>query len=104
MFEEGELGQPHTSVVGGHKEPAQVLQNSASPTLPAEGVGLHTPSSVAVGPGDCGTVSSQPQQSGSRKARRVEFITLSRARTVPEGSKADAAPEGQHCPAAMDQS
>ena len=104
-FEEGELGQPHSSVMEGHKEPTQVLQGSDLSILPAEGAGLHTPSSVAVGPSGCETTTSQQQQSGNKKARRVGFITLSRAKPVHMGNKAEAVPEGQHCqPAPMDQS
>lgn len=104
MFESGELGEPHICETGSHQEATagvciemEVLPKSASPTQLADGVGSHTPSR---GPGGHETASCPPRQPGDRKVRRVDFITLSRPKTMHEGCKA----EVQQHPAAMDQS
>lgn len=104
MFESGELGEPHICDTGSHQEATagvciemEVLPKSASPTQLADGVGSHTPSA---GSGGHETASCQPRQPGDRKMRRVDFITLSRPKTVHGDSRA----EVQQCPAAMDQS
>lgn len=100
MFEPGELGDPHICDTGSHQKVAnglcaerEVLPDSASPTRMVDGVGL------SLGPGVHETASCQMRQPGDRKARRVDFITLSTPKTA-QGSKA----EDLRCSTPMDHS